>query len=236
ILEKSLERKIWLLKPSKTNPMKKAFEFLRQVRENNNREWFAQNKATYDEIVKENKVFFNQVYSELQKHDSLEGIHIFRIYKDVRFSKDKLPYKTNFGASFSRTKPLLRGGYYVHLEPDNSFVGGGFWAPNNEDLFRIRKEFEMDTTEIQKITSDKTFVNYFGELRGEDGVKTAPKGFDKNHPAIDLIKKKQYVVMRKFSDKEVFSADFQKEIIATFLAMRPLFDYMSEVLTTDLNG
>lgn len=216
--------------------MKKAFEFLRQVRENNNREWFAQNKATYDEIVKENKVFFNQVYSELQKHDSLEGIHIFRIYKDVRFSKDKLPYKTNFGASFSRTKPLLRGGYYVHLEPDNSFVGGGFWSPNNEDLFRIRKEFEMDTTEIQKITSDKTFVNYFGELRGEDGVKTAPKGFDKNHPAIDLIKKKQYVVMRKFSDKEVFSADFQKEIIATFLAMRPLFDYMSEVLTTDLNG
>lgn len=216
--------------------MKKAFEFLRQVRENNNREWFAQNKATYDEIVKENKVFFNQVYSELQKHDSLEGIHIFRIYKDVRFSKDKLPYKTNFGASYSRTKPLLRGGYYVHLEPDNSFVGGGFWSPNNEDLFRIRKEFEMDTTEIQKITSDKTFVNYFGELRGEDGVKTAPKGFDKNHPAIDLIKKKQYVVMRKFSDKEVFSADFQKEIIATFLAMRPLFDYMSEVLTTDLNG
>ncbi len=216
--------------------MKKAFEFLRQVRENNNREWFAQNKATYDEIVKENKVFFNQVYSELQKHDSLEGVHIFRIYKDVRFSKDKLPYKTNFGASFSRTKPLLRGGYYVHLEPDNSFVGGGFWSPNNEDLFRIRKEFEMDTTEIQKITSDKTFVNYFGELRGEDGVKTAPKGFDKNHPAIDLIKKKQYVVMRKFSDKEVFSADFQKEIIATFLAMRPLFDYMSEVLTTDLNG
>ena len=216
--------------------MKKAFEFLRQVRENNNREWFAQNKATYDEIVKENKVFFNQVYSELQKHDSLEGIHIFRIYKDVRFSKDKLPYKTNFGASFSRTKPLLRGGYYVHLEPDNSFVGGGFWSPNNEDLFRIRKEFEMDTTEIQKITSDKTFLEYFGELRGEDGVKTAPKGFDKNHPAIDLIKKKQYVVMRKFSDKEVFSADFQKEIIATFLAMRPLFDYMSEVLTTDLNG
>ncbi|MFA7444775.1 MAG: DUF2461 domain-containing protein [Flavobacteriaceae bacterium] len=216
--------------------MKKAFEFLKQVRENNNREWFAQHKPTYEAIVKENKLFFNQVYSEFQKHDSLDGIHIFRIYKDVRFSKDKLPYKTHFGASFSRTKPLLRGGYYVHLEPENSFVGGGFWAPNNEDLLRIRKEFEMDTTEIQKITSGKTFVNYFGELQGEDGVKTAPKGFDKNHPAIDLIKKKQYVVMRKFSDKEVFSADFQKEIIATFLAMRPLFDYMSEVLTTDLNG
>src|SRR5690606_40845075 len=93
----------------------------------------------------------------------------------------------------------------------------------------------MDTAEIDKVTSDRTFVQYFGELQGEDGVKTAPKGFDKNHPAIDLIKKKQYVVMRKFSDKEVFSADFQKEIIATFLAMRSLFVYMSEVLTTDLN-
>ncbi len=216
--------------------MKKAFEFLKKLNENNNREWFAENKPEFDLIVKENKIFFNQLYSEFQKLDSLEGIHIFRIYKDVRFSKDKTPYKTNFGVSFSRTKPMLRGGYYIHLEPNNSFVGGGFWAPNNEDLFRIRKEFEMDSSEIEKIISDKTFVKYFGKLEGEDGVKTAPKGFDKNNPAIDLIRKKQYVVMRKFSDKEVFSADFPKEIIATFLAMRPFFDYMSEVLTTDLNG
>lgn len=216
--------------------MKKAFEFLKKLNENNNREWFAENKPEFDLIVKENKIFFNQLYSEFQKLDSLEGIHIFRIYKDVRFSKDKTPYKTNFGVSFSRTKPMLRGGYYIHLESNNSFVGGGFWAPNNEDLFRIRKEFEMDSSEIEKIISDKTFVKYFGKLEGEDGVKTAPKGFDKNNPAIDLIRKKQYVVMRKFSDKEVFSADFPKEIIATFLAMRPFFDYMSEVLTTDLNG
>lgn len=216
--------------------MKKAFEFLKKLNENNNGEWFAENKPEFDLIVKENKIFFNQLYSEFQKLDSLEGIHIFRIYKDVRFSKDKTPYKTNFGVSFSRTKPMLRGGYYIHLEPNNSFVGGGFWAPNNEDLFRIRKEFEMDSSEIEKIISDKTFVKYFGKLEGEDGVKTAPKGFDKNNPAIDLIRKKQYVVMRKFSDKEVFSADFPKEIIATFLAMRPFFDYMSEVLTTDLNG
>lgn len=216
--------------------MKSAFEFLKQLKENNNREWFSTHKPAYDSIVKENKIFFDRIYTELQSHDSLEGIHIFRIYKDVRFSKDKSPYKTNFGAGFSRTKPMLRGGYYIHLEPNNSFIGGGFWAPNNEDLFRIRKEFETDTTEIKKITSDKTFVKYFGELKGEDGVKTAPKGFDKNHPAIHLIKKRQYVVMRNFTDAAVFSPDFQKEVIATFLAMRPLFDYMSEVLTSDLNG
>jgi len=218
------------------NIMKKAFEFLKQVQENNNREWFSVHKSEFDSVVAENKIFFNRIYTELQKHDSLEGIHIFRIYKDVRFSKDKTPYKTHFGVSFSRTKPMLRGGYYLHLEPGHSFVGGGFWAPNSEDLFRVRKEFEMDTTEIEKITSDKTFIKYFGVLKGEDGVKMAPKGFDKNHPAIDLIKKKQYVVMRALSDNEVFSSDFQKEVIATFLAMRPFFDYMSEVLTTDLNG
>jgi uncharacterized protein (TIGR02453 family) len=216
--------------------MKNALNFLEKLKENNNREWFADHKPEYEEIVKENKVLFNQICSELQKHDSLNEIHIFRIYKDVRFSKDKSPYKSNFGTGYSRTKPKLRGGYYLQIEPNNSFVGGGFWSPNNEDLFRIRKEFEADTFEIEKITSNKTFVKYFGELKGEEGVKTAPKGFDKNHPAIDLIKKKQYVVKRQFSNEEVLSVDFKQEVIATFLAMRPFFDYMSEVLTTDLNG
>jgi len=216
--------------------LKKGFEFLKQIEKNNNRVWFSEHKAEYDLIVKENKIFFNQIYSEFQEYDSLSKIHIFRIHKDVRFSKDKTPYKTNFGAGLSRKKPILRGGYYIHLEPNNSFVGGGFWSPNPDDLLRIRKEFERNDTEIKKITSDKIFIKYFGELQGEEGAKIAPKGFDKNHPAIDLIKKKQYVVMRKFSDKEVFSDNFQKKVIATFLSMRPFFDYMSEVLTTDLNG
>jgi uncharacterized protein (TIGR02453 family) len=216
--------------------MKNVFAFLKKIKENNNREWFATHKSEYDSIVKENKVFFDQIYSELNKQDSLTGVHIFRIYKDVRFSKDKSPYKTNLGAGYSRTKPMLRGGYYIHLEPDNSYVGGGFWAPNSADLLRIRKEFEIDTTEIEKITSDATFLKYFGVINGDVGVKTAPKGFDKNHPAIHLIKKKQFVVLRKFTDKEVISDDFQQEVLATFLAMRPFFDYMSEILTTDLNG
>ncbi|RXM52575.1 MULTISPECIES: DUF2461 domain-containing protein [unclassified Chryseobacterium] len=215
--------------------MQKAFEFLKQLEKNNNRDWFAQHKSEYDLIVKENKVFFNKIYSELQEYDKLKGIHIFRIYRDVRFSKDKTPYKTDFGVGYSRSKPMLRGGYYIQLEPGNSFVGGGFWGPDAKDLLRIRKEFEISTKEIEKITSDETFVKYFGELKG-DSVKTAPRGFDKNHQAIDLIRKKQFVVMRKFTDKEVLSDNFQKEVLQTLLAMRPFFDYMSEVLTTDLNG
>ncbi|MEI3790354.1 MULTISPECIES: DUF2461 domain-containing protein [unclassified Chryseobacterium] len=215
--------------------MKKTFEFLKHLEKNNNREWFTQHKAEYDSVVKENKVFFNQIYTELQEYDNLKGIHIFRIYRDVRFSKDPTPYKTNFGVGYSRSKPMLRGGYYIQLEPGNSFVGGGFWGPEAKDLLRIRKEFELNTTEIEKITSDEVFKQYFGEIKG-DAVKTAPRGFDKNHPAIDLIRKKQYVVMRKFTDKEVLSDGFQKEAVFTLLAMRPFFDYMSEVLTTDLNG
>lgn len=216
--------------------MKRAFAFLQLLQENNNREWFTQHKPEYDSIAKENNVFFNQIFIELQKYDSLNRAHISRIYRDIRFSKDKTPYKSNFGAGYSRTKPMLRGGYYIQLEPNKSFVGGGFWAPNKEDLLRIRKEFELDTREIHKITSSKIFLNYFRELQGQDGVKNAPKGFDKNHQAINLIKKKQFIVKRKFTDAEVFSDDFQKEVMLTFLAMRPFFDYMSEVLTTDSNG
>ena len=215
--------------------MEKTFEFLKQLEKNNNREWFAQHKAEYDSVVKENKTFFNKIYTELQEHDNLKAIHIFRIYRDVRFSKDKTPYKTNFGVGYSRSKPMLRGGYYIQLEPGNSFAGGGFWGPDAKDLLRIRKEVEINTAEIEKITSDNTFVKYFEEIKG-DAVKTAPRGFDKDHPAIDLIRKKQYIVMRKFTDKEVLSDSFQREIILTLLAMRPFFDYMSEVLTTDLNG
>jgi len=215
--------------------MKKTFEFLKQLEKNNTREWFTLNKPEYDAVVKENKAFFNKIYTELQEHDNLKGIHIFRIYRDVRFSKDPTPYKTNFGVGYSRSKPMLRGGYYIHLEPGNSFVGGGFWGPDAKDLLRIRKEFEISTAEIEKITSEETFVKYFGQIEG-DAVKTAPRGFEKGHPSIDLIRKKQYVVRRKFTDKEVLSDGFQKEALLTLLAMRPFFDYMSEVLTTDLNG
>jgi len=216
--------------------MKKTIEFLKKIKNNNNREWFLKNKSEYDTIIRKNKEKFTDIHTELKKHDNIEKLHVFRIYRDVRFSNDKTPYKTNFGFAFERSKPLFRGHYYVHIQPNNSFVGGGFWDPTPQELFRIRKEFEIDTTEIDKITSDDKFVKYFGKLEGENGVKTAPKGFDKNHPAIDLIRKKQYVVMRKFSDEEICSADFEREIITTFFTLRPFFDYMSEVLATDLNG
>ncbi|NNC71115.1 MAG: DUF2461 domain-containing protein, partial [Flavobacteriaceae bacterium] len=154
----------------------------------------------------------------------------------VRFSKDKTPYQPHFAGSFSRQGKHLRGGYYLRIRPGESFLAGGFWEPNKEDLFRIRKEFELDDAEIRKILRDKKYVKYFGgRFEGEE-LKTAPKGFDKEHPAIDLIRKKGFIAVRNFSDKDILSANFLKEVDDTYKALRPFFDYMSEVLTTDLNG
>jgi uncharacterized protein (TIGR02453 family) len=209
--------------------------FLKELSKNNNREWFAENMDTFRANEKAVKVFFNELEAEVRKLDTIDKMQVFRIYRDIRFSKDKTPYKRYFSAWFSRSKPMLRGSYYIHIEPGASFVEGGFWEPNPADLLRIRQEFEMDDSYIRNIMADAIFKKYFGELEGIE-VKTAPKGFDKNHPAIDLIKKKQFLITRKFTDKEVQDKNFMAEVLKTFIAMRPFFDYMSDVLTTNLNG
>lgn len=214
---------------------KSTFEYLNDLKKNNNRDWFTENKKRFDLENKLANAFFAEVLADLEKIDSIEKMQIFRIYRDVRFSKDKTPYKNHFSVSFNRTKPMLRGGMYLHIENDASFVGGGFWEPNNEDLLRIRKELEQDASEFRAIISDANFKKFFGELTGEE-LKTAPKNFDKIHPDMDLIRKKQFLVGRKFTNKEVLSPNFKEEVIATFAAMRPFFNYMSDVLTTDLNG
>ncbi|MCU0352080.1 MAG: DUF2461 domain-containing protein [Flavobacterium sp.] len=212
-----------------------VFDFLEQLQENNNREWFQIEKNAFETAKKEANATFLEIDAQLRKQDSIERTQIFRIYRDVRFSKNKAPYKNHFSVGFTRTKPLLRGGYYLHIEPNASFVGGGFWEPNAADLNRIRKEFETDDEEIRKIISEVSFKKFFGELKGDE-LKTAPKGFDKLHPAIDLIRKKQFLLTRSFSNEEVLAANFNQEILVTFQAMRPFFDYMSDVLSTDLNG
>lgn len=214
---------------------KEVFDYLLELNTNNNKDWFIKNKSSFDKQQKDIKSFFNTIKEDLSQIDSIDKMQIFRIYRDVRFSKDKTPYKTHFSVGFSRTKPLLRGGYYLHIENNASFVGGGFWEPNKDDLNRIRKELEIDATELREIINQPTFKKAFGTLEGEE-LKSAPRDFDKNHPDIDLIRKKQYLVTRKFSNAEVLSSNFEKEVVSTFQAMRPFFDYMSDVLSTDLNG
>ncbi|MFO7673636.1 MAG: DUF2461 domain-containing protein [Lutibacter sp.] len=214
---------------------KSTLDFLKELRQNNNREWFAENKSTFEAEQKKVKAFYIVVMERLKVSDLIESVKIFRIYRDVRFSKNKLPFKSHFGGQFTRATNKLRGGYYLHICPGDSFLAGGFWEPNKEDLARIRKEFEEDATEIREIINTANFKKHFGTLQGE-AVKSAPRGFDKNHPNIDLIKLKQFIVSRTFTDDEVLAPNFLTEVVASFEAMRPYLDYMSDVLTTDLNG
>lgn len=215
--------------------LENTLSYLSQLKDNNYRDWFAENKSTFEKEQKNIKLFFKSIKDDFETIDNIEKMQVFRIYRDVRFSKDKTPYKSHFSAGFVRQKPYLRGGYYLHIEDNNSFVGGGFWEPNKEDLLRIRKELSIDASELREIIKEKEFKRYFGNLQGEE-LKTAPRDFDKNHPDIDLIRKKQYLVTRQFTNEEVLSPNFAKEVIVTFKTMRPFFNYMSDVLSTDLNG
>ena len=214
---------------------KSTLDFLRKLKKNNNRDWFNENKPAFQIEQQKVKDFYNALMNRLKEHDLIDKFKLFRIYRDVRFSKDKTPYKPHFAGSFSRATNRLRGGYYLRIRPGESFLAGGFWEPNKEDLLRIRKEFEMDSTEIRAILNDKTFKKYFGKLEGES-LKTAPRGFDKEHPDMDLIRMKQFIVTRQFTDKEVLDPKFLEELDKSYKAMRPYFNFMSDVLTTNLNG
>lgn len=215
---------------------KESLEFFKKLEKNNNRDWFNEQKKEFKAIEKEVKHVYEHLFNLLKTHDDVDSLKMFRIYRDVRFSKNKSPYKTHFGGAYHRKKPHLRGGYYLHIAPNNeSFIATGFWEPNKDDLFRIRKEFEMDDSEMRKIMNNKSFKTVWGNLVGDE-LKSAPRDFDKDHPAIDLIKKKQFIFVKKYKDKEVLEADFLKNVNEAFKIIRPYFDYMSDVLTTDLNG
>jgi uncharacterized protein (TIGR02453 family) len=216
-----------------------GFDFLLALKKNNDREWFNAHKSTFQQEQEQIERFAEALLRELNKHDVIEtpsgkkSLH--RVYRDIRFSNDKTPYKTNWSGNYKRATKFRRGGYYFHLEPGNSYLAGGFWAPNPQDLKRIRDDIAFDAAPLRKILKSKTFTATFGALHGEQ-VKTAPRGFEADHESIDLLRYKQFLLIRRFSDKEVLSGQFLAAASETFKNMRPFFDYMSEVLTTDTNG
>lgn len=212
-----------------------VFDFLKELEKNNTRDWFAANKVRFKEIETAIKSFYTALMEQMKHHDEIEKLKVFRIYRDVRFSKDKTPYKAHFAGSFARAGAHLRGGYYLRIKPGETFIAAGFWDPNKEDLFRIRKEFETDASEIRSIINAPAFKNTWGPLVGDE-LKTAPKGFDKEDPNIDLIRKKQFIFVRNLKDKEVLAPGFMDEVNSSFKKIRPYFDLMSDILTTNLNG
>ena len=214
---------------------KDLFSFFSDLQQNNNRDWFTEHKPTFKALETQVKTFGEQLKDQLNQHDHIDRFKLFRIYRDVRFSKDKTPYKTHFGLTWQRTKPLYRGGYYLHLSPKNNFLACGFWDPNPADLKRIRQEIDMDGKEYRFILNNKTFKSVWGELQGE-AVKTAPKGYAKDHPHIDLLRFKQHIFTINYSDKEICQPDFLDRANKALQAVRPFVDYMSEVLTTNADG
>ena len=213
-----------------------SLQFLKDLKKNNNRDWFAQHKLKFIAAQNNAKALYRAVREGLEQHDEIEKFKLFRIYRDIRFSKDKTPYKAHFAGSFSRLGKYLRGSYYLRIRPGESFLAGGFWEPNKEDLLRIRKEIEVDASELRDLLAEEKFTHYFGGVLQGDEVKTAPRGFDKAHPDIDLLRKKGFVAVRNFSDKEVLDKNFIQEVTLSFRVLRPFLDYMSDVLTTNLNG
>ena len=215
---------------------KSSLSYLKNLKLNNNRDWFAEHKPIFIEAQNNAKGLYVDIRNNLEKHDEIEKFKLFRIYRDVRFSKDKTPYKSHFAGSFSRLGKQLRGGYYLRIRPGESFLAGGFWEPNKEDLLRIRKEIEVDASEIRQILEDKNYQHYFGgKFEGEE-LKTAPRGFDKEHPDVDLLRKKGFIAVRNFTDEEVLSSNFISEVDNSYKALRPFFNLFSDILTTNLNG
>lgn len=216
--------------------MKQTLSFLKELKDNNNKPWFTAHKDEFEAAKAEMKELSQALVGMMLKHDNVDPKpKIFRIYRDVRFSKDKTPYKKNMSGSMTRSTAALRGGYYFHVEPGGSFLGGGFWGPNAKDLLHIRQQIEMDADPLREVINSDAFKNYFGSLEGEQ-LKTAPKGFDKEDPNIDLLRYKSFIVSKKFTDKEVLSKDFAEKLNDGFKNMRPFFDVMTDYLTTNLNG
>ena len=211
------------------------FRFFTQLEKNNNREWFEAHKAEFKALEATVKQFGVALEEKLNKHDSIDRFKLFRIYRDVRFSNDKTPYKTHFGMAWHRSKPELRGGYYLHLKPGDVFLACGFWDPNPADLKRIRQEIDLDGDEYRELINEPNFKSVWGELQGE-AVKTAPKGYAKDHPHIDLLRHKQHIFIKRYTEKDVSSPNFIDQLDGALQAVRPFVDFMSAVLTTNADG
>jgi uncharacterized protein (TIGR02453 family) len=218
---------------------KRTLLFLKDLAKNNNREWFSENKSRYLKSQGNVIQFLDQLIVKMNQHDRIETQSgkesLYRIYNDVRFSKDKTPYNPRFAGNLRRQKPMLRGGYYFWIKPGESKVGCGFTYPNAEDLLRIRQDIDINFTQWRRLLNSKSIQSAFGNMQG-DRIKTAPRGFAKDHLAIELLRYKQYWFERSFTDKEVLADDFLEQVNKTFKSIRPFFNHMSEVLSTDLNG
>jgi uncharacterized protein (TIGR02453 family) len=215
--------------------MEIIFDFLRQLKQNNNREWFHANKGFYKSALAEFEILLNKLIPEIRKLDPKIGPLmpkecIFRIYRDVRFGKDKSPYKTNFGAAISPGgRKGKYAGYYIHLEPDGCFLAGGVFHPQPDVLKAIRQEIYFNAAGLKKIIQKKDFIQYFDELKGEK-LKRPPKGFVADFADVDLLKYKDYLVVHGMEDELLLSGKFLDHALHVCSSIKTLNDFLNNAI------
>jgi uncharacterized protein (TIGR02453 family) len=218
-----------------TVQLKPTFDFLTKLKNNNNRAWFQENRSAFDRAQEAFAIFVDALIRDLGRGENLTGVSakdcIFRIYRDIRFSKDKSPYKTNMGAEIvGGGRKSGRLGYYFHIAPhDQSMIAGGLYMPSGEQIAKFRQAIARDARKFKRIMNEKEFKKYFGTLEGER-LKTAPQGFGRDHPEIELLKLKQVVVHHRLSDEQVLSANAAVHAVAACKAMKPFLDYLNKVI------
>lgn len=214
-----------------------TLSFLKDLKKNNNKVWFDKNKPRYEEAKKNMEMLVEAFLVKLaaadKRYSKLKAKNcVFRIYRDVRFSPDKTPYKTHLGAGISPGgKKVHEAGYYLHIEAGKSFLAGGIWLPDKDMLKKIRQEIVYNGKKIHKILDDKTFKKYYGALDKEYKLSRPPKGYDKAHPDIELLKYNSYIVWHKFNDKDATSASFIKELEKGARILKPMLDFLDEAVS-----
>ena len=219
---------------------KEALQFIEDLKNNNNKEWFHENKKRYELFKKEYQNIIAEILQEMKPLDpSLANLEIknctFRINRDIRFSKDKSPYKSNMGIWLSTNKNIKNSpGYYIHYEKGSSFIAGGLYCPEAEELKKVRKEIAFFYEDLEKTTSNATFKKEFGALdRDETNVlKKAPKDYDPNHPAIEFLKLKSFTATQKIDDELFSDKDFAKKITQKLIILKPLNEFLNRALET----
>ncbi|MFZ9660559.1 MAG: DUF2461 domain-containing protein [Chitinophagaceae bacterium] len=216
--------------------MRSILPFLKKLKQNNNKPWFDENRSTYEIAKKEWESIVESLIAGLATKDpSISTLKpkdcMFRINRDVRFSNDKSPYKTNFGAFICKGgKKSQMAGYYVHLEPGNSFVGGGLWMPMAPQLSKLRQEIDYNFSAFKKIILSSSFKKIYStlDMSKETSLSRVPKGYESENPAAEFLKLKSFVATRALSDKEVNQDDFKKTILSSFAALQPLIYFINE--------
>ena len=214
-----------------------TFKFLKDLKKNNNKPWFDKNRKVYEAAKADFISFIQAVIDQHGKKDAsiknlLAKDCLFRINRDVRFAKDKSPYKTNMGASINKggRKAENSAGYYFHLEPGGVFTGGGIWMPMPDELKKVRQEIDYNFTDFKKIIAAKKFKTVYGELSSNPEYKLSrvPKGYDPENPAAEFLKLKSYIAMIKISDADLTSKDLVKKTVAAFQALQPLIEFLNK--------